>query len=1258
MKKLIQQLNQLNLQVVELAGKGNLEQALIVAQQAVNLGKHQQLTENPEYCDSLNNLAELYRMQGHYLLAQPLYLQALTLRKNLLGSEHPDVAQSLNNLAAFYYSQGNYVEAEKLFLSALELWQNIFGKEHFQIATNLNNLAEIYREQGKYFQSEQVHLEVLAMRKRLFGEEHPDIAQTLNNLAAIYTTQGRYADAEKMHLEALTMKKSLFGDEHLEIAVTLNNLAALYDAQGRYSEAEIKFIEILEKWTKILGNEHPYIASTLNNLASNYQEQGRYLEAEQKYLAALAMRKRLLGNQHPDVAVSLSNLAEVYLSQGRYLEAEKLYLEAHTIREKLFASEHPDIAETLSSIAVVYTYQGRYLAAEKKYLQVLPMLEKSLGKEHPIIAQYFLNIAALYEEQGRYAEAEQKYLAALEIQKNTLGNSHPEITNTLNQLAVIYRLQGRYTEAEKLHLAALAMAKSLLGEQHPFVAVILNNLAVLYDDLTQYRKAELLFLQALNIVKTAFGNQHPQVATTMNNLAVIYDFQGRYQEAEQLHLAALKLRQSLLGEEHPKVSISINNLAELYFSLGRFAEAEQKYIETLAIRKRWLGEEHPDVAFSMNNLATVLAAINRPDEALDYRIAASKIEDKIISNIFSFSSESDRLSFLDKIRNNVDLFLSLVYKHLSHSDNAKLAALDFILKRKGLTASALAAQNQALYSGRYPQLQEQFRQLSDLNTRLVHLTFSIPQPDISATTEKTTHQFRTYRENITQLQAQYNYLQKQLALQVPEIGLSEQTFDRQAIAAALPPDSILIEFVRFDVFDFQAVAANQETQWYPPRYLAFILPAGQPNAVQMLDLGIAATIDEVIQIFRLQASDYHQPTLALRKTFNKPKLHIQSYDSTAAIQLSQLLFAPIREFIKNSRHLIIAPDGNLNLVPFQILPINSTGTRLLMDEYTISYLSVGREILHSKVPKPKHSISAPLIIADPDFDLTAESATQIASKSETQIKPPIPETTFRRAVGTRFLGESVAKKLLDAKLYLGAEALESRLINSECPNIMLIATHGLFLSDSELQRRDRQRTFLSIERLRTTKTENPMMRSGLALAGANTWLCGGTLPSDAGKGFVFAQDIAGLDLWDNQLTVLCACDTARGDIKIGEGVFGLRRAFAVAGSQTLVMSLWPVPDRVTAFLMESFFDHLQSGVGRAEALHQTQNYIRTITVKELQQSALGVEALKEILQVNELSPNTQIDCQEKDTPLQHPFYWGAWICQGNTEPLTIKAILS
>ncbi len=807
-------------------------------------------------------------------------------------------------------------------------------------------------------------------------------------------------------------------------------------------------------------------------------------------------------------------------------------------------------------------------------------------------------------------------------------------------------MQGRYSEAEQMHLKALNMKKRLLGEQHPHVAESLNNLAVLYDRLFKYSQAESLFLEALRILKRIFASEHPKIASTMNNLAVIYRSQKRYWEAEQMHLEVLRIRKSLLGEEHPDITSSLNNLAELYFSVGRFQEAEQKYIETLSMRKRLLGDEHPDVAFSLNNLATVLTATNRPLESLSYRIQASKINDKIISNIFAFSSESDRLAFLQKLRNNFDLFLSLVHKHLADSQSAQQAALDFVLKRKALTASALAAQNEARTRDRYAHLKDKFRQLSDLSNQIIHLTFAVPQ----------TEDFATYQENLAQLQSQHNNLQKQLAAEVPEIQLFEQISDHYAVAAALPPDSILVEFVRFDVFNFQARAVNAEKQWQPAHYLAFILISGQPDAVQMVDLGEAEPIDDLIRLFLIQASDRTKKTLGwTTKVPEVPKLPIKPYNPTAAIKLSEALFQPIREVVLDCKHLILAPDGDLNLLPFQVLPFNETGTHLLMDEYTISYLGVGRDILRSKV-QPTRKAIAPLVIADPDFDLAdVKITTSSQNSSQEEFINTLGSNRLSRAPGTRLLGESIAKKLKNARLYVESEALETRLTKSQCPSIMLIATHGIFLPD---QPHNNERNLLDMDRFSTVKVENPMMRSGLALAGANTWLRNGILPKQAGKGFVFAQDIASIDLWANELTVLSACDTARGDIKIGEGVFGLRRAFAVAGSRTLVMSLWKVPDRATTMLMERFFENLQSGMTRANALQNAQVYIRKITVKELRKSVLGIELLKELMGVKELSEDSKIDSQEEDTPLAHPFYWGAWICQGDSEALVTLEVLN
>jgi CHAT domain-containing protein len=185
-----------------------------------------------------------------------------------------------------------------------------------------------------------------------------------------------------------------------------------------------------------------------------------------------------------------------------------------------------------------------------------------------------------------------------------------------------------------------------------------------------------------------------------------------------------------------------------------------------------------------------------------------------------------------------------------------------------------------------------------------------------------------------------------------------------------------------------------------------------------------------------------------------------------------------------------------------------------------------------------------------------------------------------------------------------------------------LATHGFFLPDQErdLNREGRSLDFGDFSgardgpgRFSGPMMENPMLRSGLALAGANTWLRAGNLPEEAEDGLLTAEDVTGLDLLATELVVLSACETGLGQVHVGEGVFGLRRAFVLAGAKTLVMSLWKVPDEPTRELMGDFYGRLLAGQGRAEALRQAQ---------------LAMKA-----------------------KYPDPFYWGAFICQGDPSPL-------
>ncbi|CUR34002.1 Tetratricopeptide TPR_2 (fragment) [Planktothrix tepida PCC 9214] len=1066
-----------------------------------------------------------------------------------------------------------------------------------------------------------------------------------------------------------------------EIIDQLNNQILELYQQGLFTKAITLAKQALQLAMQILDNTH--IANCLNNLAVLYELQGHYSEAESLYQQALEIRLRLFKGDHPDVATSLNNLAHLYQSQGRLNEAEPLYLQALAMQQQLFEGDHPYVATSLNNLAHLYQSQGRLNEAEPLYQKALAMRQRLFQRDHPDIAQSLSNLASLYHSQGKLNEAEPLFQQALEMQKRLFPGDHPNIATSLSNLASLYHSQGKLSEAEPLFQQALAMQQRL------------------------------------------FPGDHPNIATSLSNLASLYHSQGKLSKAEPLFQQALAMQQRLFPGNHPDLAKSLNNLAELYQYQGRLSQAEPLFQQALAMQQRLFPGDHPDVVTSLINLAILLIKTYRPTEALELMQQAIAMDDRLLRANFAYSSERERLIYIDNIRENFDRFLSLISIYFSDSPEAAKIALDVVLQRKCITATALAAFNFAIYSERYSHLQPEFQRLRSLREKLTHLMFDPPFIQPQEPQEQYRLRHREHQQLVAELQKECEQIEKQLASQVPEIQLQDQETDRRAVALALPEGSALVEFVRFNVYDFKA------DQWQPAQYLAFVLPAQQPDAVQMILLGEAEPIDRLIKVFRETISDLRLKELGIRRKAKPPQ---QKPYQEAGIKLREAIYNPILEQVNLAEysHLIIAPDAELSLVPFGIIPLDNSGKRLLMDQYQISYLSAGRDILRRMV-QTERPASSPLIVADPDFNLSS-------SESLSPQKSPEGLTTndvikrwggeyFDPPSQTGILAKIVAKKL-GVKPYLQQEALESLFSRLNCPSILLIATHGYFnsgdnpyfnlialllqsptgkeeeilqnqpnllnqtlincmetvidifekqgdintatwlqnfipivqkiIDNSETKnssippllsgvRGEQIQGLRNRDRFSSTSIDNSLMRSGLALAGANTWKLGGDLPPEAGKGFLFAQDVAVLDLWQNELTILIACESGLGDVKIGEGVFGLRRAFAVAGCKTLVMSLWSVPTKASILLMNQFLDLLKSGDGRYEALTTAQNYIRSVTIQELQQFPLGQEILEELKTELNWSPD-YINNNPNTQVLNHPYFWAAWVCQGDTNP--------
>ncbi len=619
------------------------------------------------------------------------------------------------------------------------------------------------------------------------------------------------------------------------------------------------------------------------------------------------------------------------------------------------------------------------------------------------------------------------------------------------------------------------------------------------------------------------------------------------------------------------------------------------------------------------------AAIGQVSKALAGLKRALATDTRLIAQAFAIGSERQRLLRLGESWFRAGQLLSLIIRDFRNDPEAVRFAADQLLSRKGLVADALALQRDVLLGEDEPELRAEFRELVELRTRIAQAALAGPGSEGP-------HAHRTRLADETRRAEE---LEIRLARRTPRAGPDALLWSdvTSRVARSIPPEAALIEFVRYTSFDFSPARPGETKSRQTQRYAAFVLISGEPERPRLLDLGEAAVIDRAVEGLRSvitgeagvlvtahrdggpdtrsanpdSGSDRH---LVVGRSAGQARA--SSIIRDAAQPLFQTVFAPLLDALGGRTRLFLSPDGDLNRLPFDVLPLDDD--RWVIDEYFVSYLGVGRDIVRLGVPASGRQ-SAPLVLADPDYNL-GESAPAPSG--------PGPRVSFDRLPGTLREGEEVAR-LLGVEPLFGAVAMESRLKASRSPVILHLATHGFVLdykpvpildphevkagmviTDADPHRRlialdgllatpprpvevEREDPFV---RLSGQDLSNPLARSGLALAGANTWLNGGTVPAEAEDGILNAQDVAGLDLSGTEPVVLSACDSGLGEVHGGEGVFGLRRTFALAGARTLVMSLWKVPDRPTQELMLEFYRRVMAGEPRASALREAQRAMK------------------------------------------------------------------
>jgi tetratricopeptide (TPR) repeat protein len=1154
---------------------GKYAEATLLVQRALQIREAALGERHAEVASCLNLLGELHLLQGDTIRAEQLFGRALTIREDVLGKTHPNVAVTINNLAAVYMHQGLYVRAEPLYERALEVMEATLGKRHPNVAGALTNLAILLTSRGHYARAKPLFERALGIQRTAHGGNHPNVAITLSSLADLYKAQGLYARAEPLYERALELLMAAFGANHPQVGQALNNLALLYTSQGRYAQAEPLFNRALVIVEVALGRNHPEVARTLNNLALLYTNQGRYAQAEPLFNRALVIVEAVLGKNHSAVAVTLANLADLYKAQGRYAQAEHLMVRALAIREAIFGDKHPDVASSLNSLALLYKFQGHYTRARSLYERAHEIGKTSLGGSHPDVALTLNNLAALHKAQGLYADAAPLYERALEIRKTTLGESHPDFAQSLNNLAALYMEQGLSARAEPLLIRAWEIYEAPLGSNHPDVAQSLNNLAACYEAQRLYPRAEPLYARALEIRKATLGDSHPDVAESLSNLAAFYQKQGLHARAEPLLIRAREIREAAFDDNHPDVAQSLNNLAVLYMDQGLNARAEPLLMRAREIYEEAFGSNHPTVVLALNNLAKLHLAEQRLDAALPLLQRALTASERHLRRQLHGFSEQSLASFLELLREQEEFLYSIARVHPQHPRVLQLA-LSAALLRQGRSVREVAHTSHFIYRSLEQGDRETFEFLRGLRTEFAALSLAGPG-NLSPT---------DYQQRLKELSDKGDALEVALARRSEQfrrlhaLPLPDEIISR--VKAALPKDGALVEFVVHNdrhLWTEQGLLHSQRPSEL--RYLAILLLAD--GRVHTLDLGLA----EPIESASLSLQD------ALAKT--------GSY-MPAAQELYTLAVRPLQAHLGKVRRLFIVPDGQLNLVPFAAL---HDGGGFLGEAFDITYLTSGKDLLPR--PQVRSRPRSVVVIADPAFTaLPASSSaepTEPGDKKRSASLEPLfsslrsmqADSRWVRLEATLEEAKAVHRLFPRARLLLGPLATKQALMKLPTPAILHVATHGFFLEAiSQPSPPQGKRAPVSPGVIATPWPKcppEPLLCSGLVLAGAGAPATP-SAPPPIENSWVTALELAGLNLWGTQLVVLSACETGRGDVKLGQGVAGLRRALVAAGAETLVTSLWSVDDNATASLMESYYRRLRKGQGRASALREAMNELR------------------------------------------------------------------
>jgi CHAT domain-containing protein len=813
---------------------------------------------------------------------------------------------------------------------------------------------------------------------------------------------------------------------------------------------------------------------------------------------------------------------------------------------------------------VFYAHE-KFSMAEKRFASAKSAYELAGLSEDIGYLKTISNQGLLYATMGRFTQAEGFTAEALEMRKNKFGDNNTSVAASLNNYGVLKYNLARFNEAEKDFASALVIIKNNgLQSAMPF-AIVLNNQAMLFQEVGRYQEAESVLNQAIGIAEKLQSNKSRNHLKFLSNLALLYQEMGKYAEAESIYLSMEKK----LGKNNPDYASMLNNQAALYLVMGKEDKIEDLLKRSASIYKSSFGENNPAYAKALSDLgnfyrykARYADAEPLLDKALSIRETTlgknhpqyvQSLEDLAILNWKKKSWDQAFMTYRSVMDKSID-FINAYFPPMSEAEKTKYwDVLSPRFQRFYNFALEASVENPPVIQDLYDYHIATKALLLNSTNKVKQAIFNSKDPQlikdyVNWLDQKETlarlyayskEELKTQKINLDSLERATNAMEKKLSERSGDFssGYATQKLSYSQIKNVLGETEAVVEIIRIQQYDQKF---SDEA-----KYIALVL-------TKNMEMPKLVVLDNGTQLETRYAKFY-------RNAIQQKIDDAYSYDQ---------YWARIEPELKGKKLIYVSPDGVYNQLNLNTL--RKAEGDYVVNRYDLVILGNSKDLIALKSKKAKAQKKTATLIGFPDYGSNDVAA--------------LP--------GTKIEIETIGKLLKAAgyqtNQYVQKTATESNVKSIKAPALMHIATHGYFLKDA-----DHKGSAFGVNL--ENANNNPLLRSGLIFAGGAATVSGKRMPNleSNDNGVLTAYEAMNLYLEGTDLVVLSACETGLGDVKAGEGVYGLQRAFLVAGADALIMSLWKVDDAATQQLMSTFYSNWLKLGNKQKAFKQAQLQLMT-----------------------------------------------------------------